>query len=108
MNFRGFVQVGDVLTSAAPSMSDQVTSSGVVGFLTFTSNLIKSRINKGVTLMEIHGVFGKYDKYCYSPGTATDDKTGVMCGGGKAATSQSFTFVTKGYNDTRKLTNNSV
>ena len=62
------MQVGDVLTSAAPSMSDQVTSSGVVGILTFTSNLIKSRINKGVTLMEIHGEFGKCDKYYDSRG----------------------------------------
>jgi hypothetical protein len=80
------VQVGDVLTSAAPSMSDQVTSSRVVGILTFTSNLIKSRINKGVTLMEIHGEFGKCDKYYDSPGTATDVKTGVICVSGKAHT----------------------
>jgi hypothetical protein len=53
-------------------MSDQVTSSGVVGILTFTSNLIKSRINKGVTLMEMHGEFRKCDKHYDSPGTATD------------------------------------
>lgn len=78
------MQVGDVLTSAAPSMSDQVTSSGVVGILTFTSNLIKSRINKGVTLMEIHGEFGKCDKYYDSRGRATDVKTEIMCGDGKA------------------------
>ena len=74
------MQVGDVLTSAAPSMSDQVTSSGVVGILTFTSNLIKSRINKGVILMEIHAEFGKCDKYYDSPGTATDVMAGVMEG----------------------------
>jgi hypothetical protein len=33
--------------------------------------------------MEIHGEFGKCDKYYDSRGRATDVKTGVMCGGGK-------------------------
>jgi len=34
--------------------------------------------------MEIHGEFGKCDKYYDSRGRATDVKTGVICGGGKA------------------------
>lgn len=34
--------------------------------------------------MEIHGEFGKCDKYYDLRGRATDVKTGVMCGGGEA------------------------
>jgi hypothetical protein len=36
--------------------------------------------------MEIHGEFGKCDKYYDSRITATDVKTGVMCGCGNADT----------------------
>jgi len=34
--------------------------------------------------MEIHGEFGKCDKYYDSRGRATDVKTEIMCGDGKA------------------------
>jgi len=34
--------------------------------------------------MEIHGEFGKCDKYYDSRGRATDVKAGVMCRGGRA------------------------
>jgi hypothetical protein len=62
-------------------VTDQVTSSGGVGILTFTSNLIKSRINKGFSLMEIHGELMIYDQHDHSTGkvngeTAGDERRG--------------------------------
>lgn len=54
MNFKGWTHWGCADVSCTPPKLDQVTSSGVVAILTFTSNLIKSRINKGVSLMEIY------------------------------------------------------
>jgi hypothetical protein len=57
--------------------------------------------------MEIHGEFGICDKYYDSRGTAIDVRGNVRVRKCRyAATSQNFTFGSKGYNHSSKSANN--